>query len=86
MILSEKCKSELYVKFEIPPIIVQKQGLILFRAVLFPRPPLIPTLIMVENLFLAILSLLSPGPFIGPVEIGGKKIKKNISFLPPVYC
>jgi len=32
--------------------------------------------------------LLSPGPFIGPVEIRGEKNKKNIriSFLPPVYC
>ena len=29
---------------------------------------------------------ISPGPFIGPVEIRGKKIKKKyISFLPPVY-
>ena len=32
------------------------------------------------------LSLISPGPFIGPVEIRGKKNKKKyISFLPPVY-
>ena len=32
------------------------------------------------------LSRLSPGPFIGPVEIRGKKNKKKyISFLPPVY-
>jgi len=30
------------------------------------------------------LSLISPGPFIGPVEIRGKKNKKKyISFLPP---
>jgi len=29
---------------------------------------------------------ISPGPFIGPVEIRGKKNKKKyISFLPPVY-